>query len=104
MNQFMLELGLQQKIQELIEPVVDNLRTVNAKLDHGFEAHFQTIDRRLEEIEQVTFGKAGKDLRFERIEKQLEEVCIKQASDHKYLEVSFEGLVKRSEDNFFQIK
>jgi hypothetical protein len=49
------------------------LRTVNAKLDHGFDERFNKIDSRLVDIEQVCFGKKGKDFRFESIEKKLEE-------------------------------
>lgn len=92
----MLELGLQQKIQELLEPMVDNLRTVNSKLDRGFDADFKKIQHRLSEIEQVCFGKKGKDLRFELIEKKLEDLCIKQSSDHKTIQSEFESLSIKS--------
>ena len=95
-NQFMLELGLQQKIQELLEPIVDNLRTVNAKLDRGLDADFKKIKHRLSDIEQVCFGTKGKDLRFESIEKKLEDLCIKQASEHKTIESEFESLLVKS--------
>jgi hypothetical protein len=49
------------------------LRTVNAKLDYGFDERFNKIDSRLVDIEQVCFGKNGKDFRFDSIEKKLEE-------------------------------
>ena len=44
---------------------MENLYSVNAKLDRGYDKEFEEIKKRLKAMEQAVYGKSGPELRFD---------------------------------------
>jgi len=59
------------------------------------------VQIRLEELETAVFGKVGKDLRFETIEKAITELKLKQINNHETLASELEAVKVRSQNEFF---
>ena len=79
-NRFMVDLQIRKYIEELIDPVIKTQINIKHQLDHSFVKVMESTESRLVLLEQSVFGEDGPELRFDKIEREQEEMRINQAT------------------------
>ena len=88
----------------LLQPVIENLHTVNEKIERGFTKDFNAIDERLVQVEDALYGKVGKDIRFDRLEDANEKLRVKEVTDFHKLSSDIEAMQLKASNEYFKFE
>jgi siroheme synthase (precorrin-2 oxidase/ferrochelatase) len=72
----MSDLQVRTEIQELTEPIMNNMHEVKKRMDVEFVAAFKDIEKRMVLLEQTVFRADGPEFRFEKLEKAQLEISV----------------------------
>ena len=66
----MLELGVRQTVQELVEPVINAQEHIQRMLETSLIADVKKLQEQVKFLEHHVYGEDGPEVRFEYIEKR----------------------------------